>query len=304
MKNILIIKSCEDSFERYYNEKLRECGCVVQNSLDYKPREGKTFSVRGIKQLLSIDADSLRQYQMIIVFEEVLLIPFLKLRAPKKTRIILWNWNLKNKTIQKKEKVVQPFCEIWTFDPGDARKYGWRLNNQFYCPIEVENRKEKVRSRKNAFCACQDKGRYKILKEIYKQLTARNIDCNFTLVKQIGNEYDENDQWVKENGMPYDEFLQCTIDSDIIVDLVRDGQVGITVRTLEAIFYNKKLITNNSAVKEQPLYNPRNIFIWRVDEMPKLDIFLNTPYDEVPQEIKNQYTIGKWLDTFDNNGLE
>ena len=47
--------------------------------------------------------------------------------------------------------------------------------------------------------------------------------------------------WVKENGMPYGEFLQHTLNSDIVVDLLRPGQSGLTVRTLEALFYNKKL---------------------------------------------------------------
>lgn len=304
MKDILIIKSNEDSFERYYNKKMKECGCVVQNVLDYKSRDEKIFSIKAIKRLLSIDADYLSRYQMIIVFEAPFLVPFLRLKVPRKTKIILWNWNLQNKSMKKKEKVVQPFCEIWTFDPGDAKKYGWKLNNQFYCPIKVKSRREKIKSRKKAFCACVDKGRYKVLKEIYRELTARNIDCDFTLVKQTGNEYDEKDQWVKGNGIPYDELLQRTIDSDIIIDLVQKEQVGITVRTLEAIFYNKKLITNNAEVKELPLYNPRNIFVWGIDEMSKIDILLNTPCDEVPQKVKNQYTVRNWLDTFDNNKNE
>ena len=45
-----------------------------------------------------------------------------------------------------------------------------------------------------------------------------------------------------------------------VLDLVKEGQVGITVRTLEDVFYKKKVITNNIAVRNTDLYRFGNIY--------------------------------------------
>ena len=46
-------------------------------------------------------------------------------------------------------------------------------------------------------------------------------------------------------------------------EIVQPGQGGLTIRTLEALFYNKKLITNNESITEYDFYNADNIFIYK-----------------------------------------
>lgn len=298
MKRTLIIKSDRDAFERYYNDALRAEGCVVKAAAEYKPENENVYSWKAFRRFLSIKRKSLEQYDLIVVFEAASLVPFLWLKAAPGTKIVLWCWNLMGDRHAHKMKAISPFCEIWTFDRGQAQKYGWKLNDQFYCPMDVPTQQSPKRECRKAFCACVDKGRYEELKEIRDELNKRNIECDFTLVKEKNKQYDPQDDWVKDEGIPYPEFLQRTLDSDILVDLVQKNQVGITVRVLEALFYNKKLITNNPDVKNYPFYDERNIFVWNTNERSGFDTFMKSRYCEVSDEIRKKYTVLKWLNRF------
>ena len=87
--------------------------------------------------------------------------------------------------------------------------------------------------------------------------------------------------------------------SRAILDIVQSGQSGITLRPMEAMFYNKKLITNNIYIKEYDFYNPRNIFILQERNINELNEFLELPMIEINQDIKNKYKFsGGWLEDF------
>lgn len=68
---------------------------------------------------------------------------------------------------------------------------------------------------------------------------------------------------------------------------------------MEAMFYNKKLITNNIHIKEYDFYIPRNIFILQERNISELKDFLDLPIIEIAQEIKNKYRFsGGWMKDF------
>ena len=103
----------------------------------------------------------------------------------------------------------------------------------------------------------------------------QGVATDFCLVSEPLRRYAAEDAaWIKTKGLPYEEFLQHTIQSDIVGEVVQSRQVGITVRALEAMFYHKKLITNNAAIRNTPLYQP------------------------LPEAVEKRYTFAAWLDNF------
>lgn len=86
--------------------------------------------------------------------------------------------------------------------------------------------------------------------------------------------------------------------SRAILDIVKEGQVGITKRPMEAILFNKKLITNNKAIEKYDFYCPENIFILGKDSLNNLKTFIHTPYKTLPKQIVEQYIFENWFDTF------
>lgn len=299
----LVVKYDDNEFEKYYNSILEKHGMHVL-PISYFEKNSKNSGllekIRRVLCLLSISRRKIQEYNMIIVFEDIALATALRMKATKRTRIIYWQWNLLSETEARKLSLIRPFCELWTFDSFDAKRYSLNLNCQFYDINSLVIQPYKNKS-KRAFCACVDKGRYKTLKNIQTLLQSNNIECDFLLVRDVGQTYaDEDYEWISNQGIPYSEFLYRTLQSDIIVDLVQPNQTGITVRVLEALFYNKKLITNNIFIKQYDFYNSDNIFIYEQDDENSLYAFLNTPYKEISDHVKANYTVEAWLSGFAN----
>lgn len=73
----------------------------------------------------------------------------------------------------------------------------------------------------------------------------------------------------------------------------------MTIRTLEALFFGKKLITTNSGIKYFDIYHPDNIFVLDGTENRTIKEFLGSELHEFPQEIVRQYDIEYWIKQFE-----
>ena len=83
-----------------------------------------------------------------------------------------------------------------------------------------------------------------------------------------------------------------------MIDINQSNQTGLTRRPLEALFYNKKLITNNADIRRYNFYNPKNIFIFGIDSAESLKEFVKSPVDKIPAQIRQQYDINTWIDQY------
>ena len=56
---------------------------------------------------------------------------------------------------------------------------------------------------------------------------------------------------------------------------------------------HKKLITDNTSIESYDFFNSNNIWVLR-DGVPITQDFFQTPYQPVPEDIKNQYSLKAW----------
>ena len=68
---------------------------------------------------------------------------------------------------------------------------------------------------------------------------------------------------------------------------------------MEALFFEKKLITNNKDIKNYDFYNPSNIFILGENNIEDIKEFINKPYEKVEQKIIDYYDFEQWLSRFE-----
>ncbi len=100
--------------------------------------------------------------------------------------------------------------------------------------------------------------------------------------------------------------LELVIDkmknSEILIDLVRPKQTGLSFRIFEAMALHKKIITNNQTITQYDFYNPNNILVIDNQDVKLPDDFLNSKYEEIPAEIYQKYTLKHWVQTvfYDN----
>ena len=100
--------------------------------------------------------------------------------------------------------------------------------------------------------------------------------------------------------MQYEKYLEMVMKSKAILDLVTENNEGLTLRPLEAMIANKKLITNFKGIKNLDLYNANNVFIIDEDNMNDMGIFLKTQIDPISELVKKSYCEKEWLLRFLN----
>ena len=172
---------------------------------------------------------------------------------------------------------------IWTFDRADAKKYGFRFNTPMYT---YNLYTEYIKNVPSVVFVGAAKSREEEIMQIQQEINKAGIKTNFRIVRD------------KSDYIKYDEYLSLIRDSNCILDVTNEGQTGLTLRFMEALFLSKKLITNNKDVLSYPFYNQHNIFILGYDPLEKLGEFLTQEYHPIKKEIILYYDFDNWVKRF------
>jgi hypothetical protein len=226
----------------------------------------------------------------ILIFDSVLTIHaanYIKKKYPS-LRVIYWFWNhIYNP--QHLEQIRKDI-EVWTYDPVDAEKYNLKLNTQFFFPELVTQTAPSEKKYDCVFVGA-NKGRAKMIADCKKLLDKEELN-NFFFVADPSR--------MKKNPslLSYEEVLSLVKSSKCVIDLLPEVQTGLSLRPLEALYFDKKLITNYKLIKQQPLYDHKNIFILGEDNEADLLQFVNGPIAQQPQNLKEFYSFNEWLKRF------
>lgn len=174
---------------------------------------------------------------------------------------------------------------IFTFDYGDSQHY---LIEYARMPFTYEVTRSKNQNESVYFFG-RDKGRKTQINEIKNVLEQQGISVDFTIV--------ENESQFQT----YQEIFDRTSQSKAILEITEIRQNSFSLRVLEALFLQKKIITNNLEIKNTNFYMPNNIFIIGFDDVNLIKEWYNIPYQKIPDEIMYQYSLdcfgGKILKT-------
>lgn len=290
----LIIKSSADSFERYINSKIKTCSVNVDIwNIDDISKKNRIFNYffLGIKQSWR---KKLKQYDNIILFDlyGLSILPALKFYSSYRSKLYIWEWNTFNRY---NSRFLRLFGKIYSFDTKDVREFGCNYNTQFYFFDDFKNVK---RENRKCFFIGVNKGRLSWVKETGAILSNMGINVNFTVV----DEKLQEDDIIKNCGMNYENVLDCVKDAEFVLDVVKKGQEGLTLRIMEALCYNKRIITNNTTIKKYSFYDENAVFIcdkWNNDKIIKLKEWLNIPFDKYNITDLREYDFVTWIQRFD-----
>jgi hypothetical protein len=109
------------------------------------------------------------------------------------------------------------------------------------------------------------------------------------------------DKKIFDKKLSYRNTLSLISQSKSILEIVQENQSGLTLRSMEALFFNKKLLTNNASIKNYDLYSKENIFIIGEDDINRISEFVNTPFKILDKDILEQYDFKEWLKRIINN---
>ena len=169
----------------------------------------------------------------------------------------------------------EQLVDLWiTYDASDAQKY----NMEFHPEVEskIDTSIIDTSFHQDVFFAGKAKNRLKEIIAIYDKLTNAGLKCLFYVMRADYNESDKRDGIIFSNRMmKYKEVLTHSLQSKCILEINQEGAIGNTCRFLESVMYNRKLLTNNTSLKNDIFYNPEYISFWETPEQIDTDFIKN-----------------------------
>lgn len=238
--------------------------------------------------------EHLDKYHTVIVHASILTPEVVKYirKKNKNIRIIVWYWNPVGKSVDFL-KFSEAEAEIWVFDESDAINYSLEFNTQYYFKDFTISHEEVIY---DVSFVGADKGRIDLIHELNEEFSNFNIKTYFHVIETNGIK--ENHRQYYKNRLEYKELLDIISKSKVILDIVSKGQTGLTLRPLEALFFKKKLITNDKRIVNRDFYESENIFVLGMNKIEDLSKFINTPYKPIDEKILNRYDFDNWLNRF------
>ena len=229
-------------------------------------------------------------------------------------KFCLYMWDSLNNYPDTREK-FKYFDVINTFDRKDSidEKIGFRP--LFYAK-QYEQKVDKDKNHKYDFCfiGTIHSDRFEMLQKVkteakknnqsvffYPYLQKKYVFYAYKILKPGFRNANINDfKFEKISG---DKIAEVVSESKAVIDVQHPKQTGLTMRTIEMIGMNKKLITTNEDIKNYDFYNPTNICV--VDRKnPVIEKeFFEVPYKELPEDIYRKYNLTQWvIDALDLEG--
>ena len=233
-----------------------------------------------------------------IVFDQAFSISLIKCinAFNPKIKIIVYLWNpvFKNLSFIKNLAKIKSYISIYSFDKNDCKKYGFIFSPMIY-NFDVNISDSDIEY--DVVFVGYSKNRSSLLKELYLKLILMRKKLFFYVLDNV-NIKEKMPFELHNSYLDYNIYKEAMKKSRALLDIVQENQIGLTIRSMEAMCYKKKLITNNRDIISYDFYNRNNIFVIGIDDIDKLDDFLKLPYKPIDQEIIKEYNFIDWVKSF------
>lgn len=185
--------------------------------------------------------------------------------------------------------------EIWTFAKVDSEKYGFRYGGTFYNPhlLKLTGKGNRESKQTDVLFVGTDKGRKIYVNELENILTNEGIKCDFRIVDNFKSLFYTG--YSRE--VSYLDLCKLICNSKVILDVVQEGQYGLTLRIMEAILFGKKVITTNKYLaKDEDFSSNENIYILDKYNFRGLKSFILKPVIPYSENLKQKYSFYSWME--------
>ncbi|HAQ1429686.1 TPA: oligosaccharide biosynthesis protein Alg14, partial [Enterococcus faecium] len=216
-----------------------------------------------------------------------------RVRPFTNAKIVLFFWNhfkAEHEAMLKQAQDEPAIDEIYHFDFLEAKELGLKHNSSFYSKhMNFSSSEPKT----DLFFGATNNGRKERAESYKQEFIKRDVTTNYFILPHRGNE--------QPGYLTYEEYLKKTGESRGILELLREGQQGVTLRTFESMYFQKKLVTDNQAIAHYHFYRPENIFLLRERDLDELPEFLHTPFKPILSELLEFYDAENWAKRFITN---
>jgi hypothetical protein len=286
----------------YYDE--RPSNTVFSKALLRINRNFVTIQIKNYYEKIFADIKDKKYDYVFICQAEATPVWFLKdirkINPNAKMTLMLWD-SVANKvnTLEK----LDLFDEVFSFDKQDCDRFGLTFR-----PLFFDEEYELIAKEKPSliydlfFVGTVHSDRYRILNELKRQFEANGLRVFYFLYIPSKLMYYQRKMMTSElNGSKLMEFSFVGLPSNVltaklkqskaVVDIQHPKQTGLTMRTIEMLGANKKVITSNLDIMHYDFYHPNNICIVDRENVVVPTEFMKSPFVPVEEKVKERYSI-------------
>ncbi len=200
-------------------------------------------------------------------------------------------------------RVLPCFDEVFSFEKEDCKKYNLKFKTNFIYNYE-ENVNFEKKSDFEVFNISSYGKRSDLIIKIAEKLSLLEIPYKFYIFdkkKKIINNSLINS--IQET-IPLSVVNKYIEKSNVLLDIHRENQNGLSFRVFESMGLHKKLITTNSDIKNYDFYNPNNILIIDKKKPNINETFFDQEYEPIADSIFKKYTLDGWIENVIFNNLQ
>jgi hypothetical protein len=286
----------------YFDE--RPSNTVISKAL---LRINRNIVTLQIKKYYSEITDRIKDqtYDFIFICQaEATPVSFLKdvRRMNPNARMTLMLWDSVANKINTLEK-LDLFDEVFSFDRKDCNQFKLTFRPLFFDEEYEEIAKEDPELVYDLFfVGTVHSDRYGILKKVRELFEKNNLKVFYFLFLPSKLMYYQKKFFTDEinnsqisdfsfESMASDQLTTKLKQSKAVVDIQHPKQTGLTMRTIEMLGADKKLITTNPDIEYYDFYHPSNICIVNRDSVKVPTEFMLAPYVPVDHQIKERYSV-------------
>lgn len=208
------------------------------------------------------------------------------------------------------ETYLDLFDKFYSFDKTDCAKYNLIYRPTFYDPALLE--KEPVKMEKDIdlmFLGSVDGYRYKVIKQVEEYCKNNGVSYRFCMVfksklifylakllyKEMRHAKKSEFIFTPIKGKEKDELFAR---SKAMLDIPREHQNGLAMRSIEAPMMGLKLVTNQEAIKLYNIYNVNNVAIFNNNDYSAINKnFFDSKFEELDKKVKEEYSVRQFVKT-------
>jgi hypothetical protein len=194
------------------------------------------------------------------------------------------------------KRVIPSFDEAYSFEKEDCANFNMNFAPNWIYTKEADSNKE-ITAEYGVFNICTIDKRLSTLVRIANELKSKDINFKFIVYDKKNKPKIGSDGITYiDKHVPLTEVNEYADRSKVLLDIHRDGQIGLTFRILESLGLEKKIITTNYDIKNYDFYNPNNILIIDGNNPVIPASFFENEYEKIPESIYKKYTVNGWIE--------
>ena len=231
---------------------------------------------------------------VLVIRPDLFPISVIKVLKEKTKKLIAYQWDGIAKFPEVKN-YVPLFDSFFCFDAEDQENNIKSITNFYFDFIPPVYKEFNHQKPKLYFVGLYWKNREDKIDQFIEEMFKKELDLSIFIQYYHRSEIKNPKIKYIKNRITFLENLKKVEEADVLLDFVDPIHNGLSIRFFEAMYYKKKVITDNKMVKNYDFYHPNNVFVLE-SNYHDIDEFLKIPYYEISDEIVKKYGFSSWIE--------